>query len=252
MAYQQPYAPTSYSSASFSSSAALRSSVPLDEEVRLYRTSAQRDLYESLAEIYAIIVTLDFVEKGYVKDTISQAQYTTICSRLLAQYSTILKNQDVANEFQDLDSFRRQYDIEYPSAIARLRVGIPATVENPIEPSHPVQPEPSSVTATQSNSSSISPAASARAAADATGNFITFMDALKLNYKAKDQLHPLLGELMLSLNAVTTKDFEGRSKIVEWLIKLNGMKATDEITDEEARELLFDVDHAYKSFYKTL
>ncbi|KAK9385540.1 vacuolar protein sorting-associated [Lipomyces mesembrius] len=247
MSSQQPYAPTAYSSSSFSSSAALRSRIPLDEEARLYRTSAQRDLYESLAEVYAIIVTLDFVEKAYVKDTISQAEYTPICSRLLAQYSTILKNQDVANEFKDLDSFRAQYDIEYPSAISRLRVGIPATVE------HPVSKEPGiTYPLAQSSPAPSRSAASARAAADATGNFITFMDALKLNYKAKDQLHPLLGELMTSLNAVTTKDFDGRAKIIEWLIKLNSMKATDEITDDEARQLLFDIDHAYKAFYTIL
>ncbi|KAK9379721.1 vacuolar protein sorting-associated [Kockiozyma suomiensis] len=247
----QPYAPTQYSSVSFASSTALRSRIPLDEEARLFRTSAQRDLYESLAEIYAIIVTLDFVEKAYVKDTISQQEYTHVCSRLLAQYSTILKSAEVAAEFKDLDSFRAQYDIEYPSAIARLRVGIPATVEHPVSK----QQEPESYFPSQSSTPKPAPpstASSARAAADATGNFITFMDALKLNYKAKDQLHPLLGELMTSLNAVSTQDFDGRAKIVEWLIKLNSMKATDEISDDQARQLLFDIDHAYKAFYKML
>ncbi|KAK9449171.1 vacuolar protein sorting-associated [Limtongia smithiae] len=253
----QPYAPTAYSStASFSATTSLRSRIPLDEEARLYRTSAQRDLYESLAEIYAIIVTLDFVEKAYVKDTLPQAEYTAICNRLLAQYATILRSPQVAAEFGDLDTFRQAYDIEYPSAISRLRIGIPATVENPVasQPAHQssfTQSAPSH-TPMQSNSTGGSAAASARAAADATGNFITFMDALKLNYKAKDQLHPLLGELMTSLNAVTTRDFDGRAKIIEWLIKLNAMKATDEITDEQARQLLFDIDHAYKAFYKIL
>ncbi|KAK9453810.1 vacuolar protein sorting-associated [Dipodascopsis uninucleata] len=245
MSLSQPYAPVAYSSSALSA-LSLRSKIPLDEEVRLYKTSAQRDLYESLAEIYAIIVTLDFLERAYVKDTISHQEYTPICSRLLAQYNTILRNQEVANEFVDLESFRSHYGIEYQSAISRLRVGIPATVE------HPVKQQDSFISAQTSSSVSPSTVASARAAADATGNFITFMDALKLNYKAKDQLHPLLGELMTSLNAVTTKNFEGRAKIVEWLIKLNSMKATDEITDDEARQLLFDIDHAYKAFYKIL
>lgn len=47
------------------------------------------------------------------------------------------------------------------------------------------------------------------------------MDALKLNYKAKDQLHPLLSELMTSLNKVTSQDFEGRGKIVQWYVDYN-------------------------------
>ncbi|KAK9480315.1 vacuolar protein sorting-associated [Lipomyces japonicus] len=249
MASNQPYAPTAYSSSSFSASTALRSKIPLDEEARLYRTSAQRDLYESLAEIYSIIVTLDFVERAYVKDTISQSEYTPVCSRLLAQYSTILKNQAVADEFKDLDSFSKQYDIDYPSAISRIRVGIPATVENPVatRPANTV-----SFTEQQPTSLPNQTASSAKAAADAIANFITFMDALKLNYKAKDDLHPLLGELMTSLNAVTTENFDGRAKIIEWLIKLNAMKATDELTEEESRQLLFDIDHAYKVFYNKL
>ncbi|KAK9466322.1 vacuolar protein sorting-associated [Lipomyces arxii] len=242
----QPYAPTTYtSSSSFLSSAAMRSKIPLNEDARLYRTSAQRDMYESLAEIYSIIVTLDFVEKAYVKDSISQGEYTPVCSKLLAQYNTILKNQAVAAELGDLDRFCARYDIEYTSAISRLRVGIPATVENPVtkEVDYP--------TAASSPAPNKS-AASARAAADAIGNFITFMDALKLNYKAKDQLHPLLGELMTSLNAYTTQDFEGRGKIIEWLIRLNAMKATDEISDDQARQLLFDIGDAYKAFYAML
>ncbi len=78
------------------------------------------------------------------------------------------------------------------------------------------------------------------------------MDALKLNYKAKDQLHPLLSELITSVNKVTNQDFEGRGKIVQWLIKLNQMKANENISDEDARQLLFDLDNAYKVFYTNL
>ena len=63
------------------------------------------------------------------------------------------------------------------------------------------------------------------------------MDALKLNYKSKDQLHPLLSELMGSLNTSMPKDFEGRGKIVQWLITLNQMRAADEVTDGQSRQV---------------
>lgn len=78
------------------------------------------------------------------------------------------------------------------------------------------------------------------------------MDALKLNYSATDQLHPLLGDLMTSLGKVTNKDFAGRDKIVKWLITLNNMKATESITDDQSRQLLFDLDNAYKGFFAEL
>jgi ESCRT-I complex subunit VPS28 len=63
------------------------------------------------------------------------------------------------------------------------------------------------------------------------------MDALKLNYKSKDQLHPLLSELMASLNKSMAKDFEGRARIVQWLITLNQMRAADEVSDDQIRQV---------------
>lgn len=86
----------------------------------------------------------------------------------------------------------------------------------------------------------------------ATENFITFLDALKLNMLSKDSLHPLLSEVIQSANQVTKAEFENRGKIINWLIRLNGMRATDELGDDEARELAFDMEGAYAGFKATL
>jgi VPS28 protein len=66
------------------------------------------------------------------------------------------------------------------------------------------------------------------------------MDALKLNYKSKDQLHPLLSDLMTSLNTSMPKDFEARGKIVQWLIMLNQMRAADELNEDQSRQVQTD------------
>jgi ESCRT-I complex subunit VPS28 len=121
--------------------------------------------------------------------------------------------------------------MECPRATERLRIGLPATVE---------QPTPSNTGATGA------------AIAEATQDFITFLDALKLNLLAKDSLHPLLSDVIHSVNKVTDRDFEGRGKIVQWLITLNQMKATEEITEDQARELSFDMEQAYHGFKATL
>jgi hypothetical protein len=44
------------------------------------------------------------------------------------------------------------------------------------------------------------------------------MDALKLGMSAVDEIHPLLAELIQSLNNVRSlpADFEGRAKVREW------------------------------------
>ncbi|KAI5780332.1 VPS28 protein-domain-containing protein [Peziza echinospora] len=232
--YHQPYAPTPYS---YTPNPSLSSHVSLDEEIKLSTTTQQRELNESLAEIFSIIVTLDFVEKAYVKDTVTHEEYTMTCSRLLGQYKTILKDPAVAAAFVDLDTFKREYDIGYPSATLRLKIGVPATFEQPVH----------------SSSTTTAPTTSARAAAEATQHFITFMDALRLNYNAKDQLHPLLSDVITAVNNVTgAREFEGRGKIVQWLITLNQMGAGDEIDEGQRRQMLFDIENAYHEFYKNL
>ena len=86
----------------------------LNQEVKLSSTAAERDLYDSLAEIYSIIITLDGLEKAYIKDSIPEAEYTEICSRLLKQYKSNLNDENVAREFVDLETFKREWDVRSP------------------------------------------------------------------------------------------------------------------------------------------
>ncbi len=87
---------------------------------------------------------------------------------------------------------------------------------------------------------------------EATQDFITFLDAVKLGLLSKDQLHPLLSDVIQSVNKVTDKDFENRGKIVQWLITLNQMKASEELSEQQARELDMDLQQAYQGFRRTL
>jgi len=198
----------------------------------------------------------------------------------LGQYNTILKNPTVAAAFVDLDTFKRDYNISYPSATSRLSIGIPATLEGPntgaasnsaaagisagtaisgtllygSSPSDPVPSFASGATTLQQPQvqQQPPPQPTARAAAEATQHFITFLDALRLNYTAKDQLHPLLSDVITAVSNVTQTNFEGRASIVKWLITLNRMGAGDEIDEQQKRQMLFDVEGAYHEFYKTL
>lgn len=96
------------------------------------------------------------------------------------------------------------------------------------------------------------------------------MDALKLNLKAKDQLHPFLTDLMSGYSRFKgSQEWEGRAKILHWLITLNALKASDEITEEQSRQvsrddlslischelkgqMLFDIENAYNEFFRSL
>ena len=132
--------------------------------------------------------------------------------------------------------------MEVPRATERLRIGLPATVAE----------APSAQAAASQNTAQSGPSATGQQILLATENFITFLDALKLNMLSKDSLHPLLSEVIQSVNQVTNTDFENRGKIISWLIRLNGMRATEELSEAEARELSFDIEGAYAGFKGTL
>lgn len=80
------------------------------------------------------------------------------------------------------------------------------------------------------------------------------MDALKLEQRAVDEVQPLISELMSALTRVASLpgDFEGLVKMRLWLQKLNQMRAVEELSDEEARQLIFDLEGAYSAFHRHL
>ena len=95
--------------------------------------------------------------------------------------------------------------------------------------------------------------ADARSVAETVQYFITAMDSLKLEMKAVDQLQPLLVDIVSNLNAIPSMtDFAGKEKIISWLTILNSMDASDELNSNQTRQLLFDLESAYNSFYKSL
>ena len=96
------------------------------------------------------------------------------------------------------------------------------------------------------------PAASGSLILAATENFITFLDALRLSMVSKSALHPLLSDVIQSVNKVTDQDFEHRGKIIQWLITLNQMKTSEELSEEQARDLAFDMEQAYNGFKSTI
>ena len=85
------------------------------QEVKLSTSTAERDLYDSLAEIYSIIITLDGLEKAYIKDSVTESEYTETCSRLLKQYKSNLTDETVAREFVDLETFKRTWEVCRPT-----------------------------------------------------------------------------------------------------------------------------------------
>lgn len=72
-------------------------------------------------------------------------------------------------------------------------------------------------------------------------------DALKLDQKAVDQIQPIVSDIYESLCKIPTlaPDWIGKVKVHKWLQILNGMKASEELTADQARQILFDLESAY-------
>lgn len=47
-------------------------------------------------------------------------------------------------------------------------------------------------------------------------------------------------------------DYEGIAKSREWLVTLNSMRAADELSEDQARQLLHDLDTSYSGFFRYL
>ena len=46
----------------------------MDEEVRLYTNNIDREKYNNLATLFGIIVALDYLERAFVRDSITAAE----------------------------------------------------------------------------------------------------------------------------------------------------------------------------------
>ncbi|KAL0066554.1 Vacuolar protein-sorting-associated protein 28 [Marasmius tenuissimus] len=148
-----------------------------------------------------------------------------------------MKQKVVRDEVSSVEEFMKKYRMDYSAALERVKVGVPATVEHP------------------GGDTGGSGSETAKWVAETTESFITFMDGLKLNLRAKDQLHPLLQNVVTGyarFKGSGGAQDEARSRLVGWLITLNGMSASEMITEEQSRQLSFDVEHAYSEFFRSL
>ena len=114
--YQPPsnrplsYAPLQTHSTSLSSFHP-HTTIPLDEELKPFSSPSERDLIDSLAELYSIIRTLDGLERAYQKDALGEAEYNDMCGRMLVQYRSLLSDEKVSQRFGDLDSFMQEWEV---------------------------------------------------------------------------------------------------------------------------------------------
>lgn len=66
--------------------------------------------HDNMAELYAVVSTLQHLEKAYMRDCVRAQEYTAACSRLLVQYRVAFK-QVQADEFPNIEAFVAKYRV---------------------------------------------------------------------------------------------------------------------------------------------
>jgi len=199
----------------------------LYEEVKLYRTAREREKYDNMADLYAVINTLQSLEKAYIRDAILAKEYTATCSKLLVQYKAAFKQ--VQSEFQTVEQFMKKYRLDCPAALERIKEDRPITIKDD-----------------KGNTS--------KCIADIVSLFITVMDKLRLEIRAMDEIHPDLRELVeiMTRLSILPPDYTGKEKVKKWLDTLSDMQAAEELDDAQVRQMLFDLESAYNEFNRVL
>jgi len=203
----------------------------INKEIKLYNNTKEREMYENMADLYSIIKTVEHLERAFIRDSISSADYNPACSKLIAQFKTAKS----LNVVPDLQQFVNEYRLDCKTAVDRLTNG--PSKENLHSGAKPL-PAP----------------LPAKLVAETVQNYITAMDSVKLNLVSVDAIHPLLIDLSDCLNRIHSlpPDYEGKAKIQNWLAVLNKMRASEELNEEQVRQLLFDLESSYNAFHGLL
>jgi len=200
-------------------------------KMKVYEGRTEKKKMEELADVYSIILATEHLEKAFVRDAITNDVYTKTCKKLISQYKTAIDS--MGDTYMGINNFMKDYSMKCQRAAIRFQQGVPATIYHGGAQSQEEKGAELNVF-------------------HCVQHFITLMDSLKLEMKAVDELHPSLSDLMESINKVSDlpPDHDAKVKVKKWLLKLNQLKASDELDDEDVRQMLMDLDQAYNSFHK--
>ncbi len=190
-------------------------------------------MYDRLGDLYSILVALDRLEQAYVRDCVPAADYGSACAKLLAQYRTWMESN--SQLVPSIDAFVSEYGLSCSAALSRVRAGVPASVAH------------GDAAADERRNRALN-------VLDTGERFITAMDALKLNMRAVDELFPSVNEILENMARFEAlpPDHDSRLRVKKWVAELSAMRASDELSEEQSRQMFFDLETAYNGFRKFL
>eukprot|EP01071_Lankesteria_metandrocarpae_P012084 Lankesteria_metandrocarpae@DN5490_c1_g4_i1.p2 len=196
---------------------------------------AESRLLDLRAGLFALIRTVESLERALADGLASPKEYENRCKVLLNQfatYETFLKSSKIT-----LAYFINESGLFVPLAVEMLTRKIPTTRMQ--------------MTSMANFESTIQGSASFF---QLSGELISLLDALRLGETAVDSLLPDIEKVLTSIDSIGTlpMDLRGLPELLKWRSKLLTMSAHEELTEQEARQLALDVDTAYVSVKRWL
>ncbi len=197
------------------------------ERIQLAENAAEQQKYDDFADMYALFVTTDRLEKLWRRDAISDAEYEGSCYRLIQKFEGL--RSATSQTIADLDAFYAEYNINAASGKYRL---VDAVVPGTIEVRRP------------------DIEAQGRHNIYCVQNFISLLDNIELNQRAPENLLNICASLERSLDKVNglPPDFPFKQKLKAWIAKLNSMEPTEELDDPDTARFKMDVSAGYNEY----
>ncbi|CAG9584069.1 vacuolar protein sorting-associated protein-like protein [Leishmania major strain Friedlin] len=185
-----------------------------------------RQHIDYLADLFAVIIAIEQIEKANRRDLINPNQYDSTVRRLLEKYkNTVAHLQGARNPyFTTIDDFFDKYCARCLAARATIRDG---PMSRP----------------TENNARFL-----ARQSVECSDHFITLLDSLRLQQTSVDVLNPPLGDLLQVLRKLGLSKEDFYMRLHNWQRRLDSMSAADMLDESAARDFAYDLDRGYACF----
>jgi len=188
---------------------------------------------EFLANFYSIIIAVENLESLWSGGFVPNAEYETVVTQLIAQYKQQKGRIDQHYRMQNKthNEFFRVFAPQCTTAKYRLEQGMPATIEFKANDGQDKKKNIANIAKT-------------------TQCFVTLVDLFEMNQNEVSTILPEIQTLVNLLNKFPDLPDSNNAQIKprKWFAKINNMKASEALDDEDIQQAQLDIQTAYEAF----
>lgn len=194
----------------------------IQDKEQMKMSSADKRRVTEQANLYSLLVTIDALERLFTQGVVDKDDVETQLAELIEQLKTLLTATK-----KDVHSFIAEHNLDVSFARPRLEKMFHRS---------------------SSGSNDV------LLALDAGQHFVTLVDALKLGMLHADELLPVCRDLVDAMKGISAlpKNSPALTAVSTWLDKLSSMRASDSLTDDDARQFSLDVQNACAIFQSSV